>query len=240
MKSKEEILKRTIILLAFSDRCALEKKIIDGVIRSRNEREMQRQAIVDWLVHMGYYDSVSKKEREVFNRVITDKTNEDILCLQNDYECLEPMLFSLGLVSQLSGYDKFVLHDFHPILGFGKNHSFKPLLERCHMISNNQIKDYRELSMLWYWRCLECRNGLSTSRDIKKAIYNIFGEKYIQLLQTFNQFDNVGNDFIINGRKITELDNEEIKKLLIISERRFYAFEWLSSDAEWDNVDLIC
>lgn len=32
MKSKEEILKRAIILLAFSDRCALEKNLIDGVI----------------------------------------------------------------------------------------------------------------------------------------------------------------------------------------------------------------
>lgn len=62
MKSKEEILKRAIILLAFADRCALEKKIIDGVRRSQNEREKQRQAILDWLSHMGYYDSVSEKE----------------------------------------------------------------------------------------------------------------------------------------------------------------------------------
>lgn len=240
MKSKEEILKRAIILLAFSDRCALEKKIIDGVRRSLNERERQRQAIVDWLMHMGYYDSVSEKEKQVFNRVITDKTNEDILSLQNHYECLEPMLLSLGLVSKLSSYDKFVLHDFHPVLRFGKNHSIKSLLENCHMVSNAQIKDYRELSMLWYWRCLECRNVLSRSTDIKKAIYNIFGEKYIQLLHTYNQFDNVANDFIIKGKKVIELNDEEIAKLSIISERRFYAFEWLSTDAEWDNVDLIC
>ena len=240
MKSKEEILKRAIILLAFSDRCALEKKIVDGERRSLNEREMQRQAIVDWLMRMGYYDSISEKEKQVFNRVITDKPDEDILTLQNDYECLEPMLLSLGLVSKLSSYDKFVLHDFHPVLKFGKNHSMKSLLERCHMVSNAQIKDYRELSMLWYWRCLECRNGLSRTTDIKKAIYNIFGENYIQLLHIYNQFDNVANDFVIKGKKVIELNDEEIEKLSIISERRFYAFEWLSTDAEWDNVDLIC
>ena len=162
------------------------------------------------------------------------------MSLQKDYECLEPMLFSLGLVSELSSYDKFVLDDFHPVLRFGKNHSIKSLLESCHMVSNAQIKDYRELSMLWYWRCLECRNGLSRTTDIKKAIYNIFGEKYIQLLHTYNQFDNVANDFIIKGKKVIELNEEEIEKLSIISERRFYAFEWLSTDAEWDNVDLIC
>lgn len=34
MKSKEEILKRAIVLLAFSDRCAIEKKTVDGVKRA--------------------------------------------------------------------------------------------------------------------------------------------------------------------------------------------------------------
>ena len=240
MKSKEEILKRAVILLAFSDRCALEKKIIGGVRRTLNEREKQRQAIVYWLKRMGYYNNVYEKEKQIFNRVITDKTNEDILSLQNDYECLEPMLWSLGLVSELSDYDKFVLHDFHPVLRFGKNHSTKSLLESCSMASNSQVKVCRELAMLWYWRCLEHRNGLSKAIDVKTAIYNIYGKKYIQLLHTYNQFDNETNDFIINGRKVAELNAEEIGKLSIISERRFYAFEWLSTDAEWDNVDLIC
>lgn len=240
MKSKEEILKRAIILLAFADRYALEKKVIDGVRRSQNERERQRQAIVDWLLHMGYYDSVSEKEKQVLNSIISNKPNEDILFLQNNYECLEPMLWSLGLVNELSSYDQLVLQDFHPVLRFGKNHSIKSLLESCHMLSIAKIKDYRELSMLWYWRCLESRNGVSKSTDIKRAICNIFGEQYVLLLNTYNQFDNVANDFIFNGKKVIELNDGEIEKLSIISERRFYAFEWLSTNAEWDNVDLIC
>lgn len=240
MKSKEEILKRSVILLAFSDRCALEKQIIDGVSRSLNEREMQREAIINWLIRMGYYDSVSEKEKQIFNSIITDKTNEDILFLQNNYECLEPMLWSLGLVDELSSYDDFVLHDFHPVLRFGRKHSIQSVLESCCMASNDKIRDCREISMLWYWRCLECQSGLSESTDLKKQIYSIFGERYIQLLRTYNQFDYVANDFVIMGKKVIELNNKEIEKLLIISERRFYAFEWLSTGAEWDNVDLIC
>ena len=111
------------------------------------------------------YDKIDKVRGMDVIFVTTAKTNEDILLLQNDYECLEPMLLSLGLVDELSSYDKFVLHDFHPVLRFGKNHSIKSLLASCRMISNAQIKEYRELSMLWYWRCLECRNGLSISID---------------------------------------------------------------------------
>lgn len=240
MKSKEEILNRAVVLLAFTDRCALEKQIIDGVRRSLNEREKQRQAIIDWLIYMGYYDSVAEKEKQVFNRVITDKTNEDILSLQNDYECLEPLLWSLGLVSELASYDRFVLHDFHPVLRFGRQHSKKSILTSCCMVSNYQMRNRIEIAMLWYWRCLEHRNSLSRTTDIKEAICNIFGEKHIQLLHTYNQFDNIKKDFVINGKTVNELNDEEIKKLSIISERRFYAFEWLSTDAEWDNVDLIC
>lgn len=240
MKSKKEILKRAVALLAFTDRCALEKQIINGVRRSLNEREKQRQAIIDWLIRMEYYDSVTEKEKQVFNRLITDKTNEDILALQNDYECLEPLLWSLGLVSELDSYDRFVLHDFHSELRFGKQHSIKSILTSCCMVSNYQINKHTEIAMLWYWRCLEYRNDLYRTTDIKEAICSIFGEKYIQLLHTYNQFDNIKKDFVTNGKTVKELNDEEIKKLSIISERRFYAFEWLCTDAEWDNVDLIC
>lgn len=71
-------------------------------------------------------------------------------------------------------------------------------------------------------------------------ICNIFGEKHIQLLHTYKQFDDAADDFIVKGKKVIELNAGEIEKLSIISERRFYAFEWLSTSAEWDNVDLIC
>ena len=78
------------------------------------------------------------------------------------------------------------------------------------------------------------------SIDVKSAIHDIFGEKYIQLLTVCGQFNDAINDFMINGRKVKELSYSEIEKLTIISERRYYAFEWLSTDAEWDNIDLVC
>lgn len=94
---------------------------------------MQRQAIVTWLKRMRYYDKATDKEKQVFNSVITNKTNLEILSLQSNYECLEPMLWSLGLVNELSSYDNFVLYDFHPFLRFGKNHSFDLLLDDCYI-----------------------------------------------------------------------------------------------------------
>lgn len=240
MKNIEDILQRAVILLAFSDRCALEKEIINGVKRSTNEREMQRQAIINWLIRTGYYDQVSEKEKQVFITPVINKTNMEILAMQNDYECLEPMLWSLGLVSELSDYGKFVMDDFHPLLKFGRDHSMKKILGNCNMVSSSKMKEFRDRSMLWYWRCLECRNSFSNTMDIKKAVYNIFGESYTQLLIAHNIFDYEANDFVVNGKIITNLTKNEIEKLSIISERRFYSFEWLCTDQEWDNVDLVC
>ena len=47
-------------------------------------------------------------------------------------------------------------------------------------------------------------------------------------------------DFVVRGKTIPSLSNLELQRLEIIAERRFYAFEWLCSDEEWDNVDLVC
>lgn len=240
MKEKEEVLRRAVCLLTFADRCSLEEKIFDGVRRSLEERETQRKTIIKWLEIKKYYEYLSEKEKRIFGTPITVKINKEALCLQNDYECIEPMLWSLGLVKELSSYDEFVLNDFHPVLKIGKNHSLESLVESCKNVPIAIVKNYRELSMLWYWRCLECRNNSSNAINILEAIRDIFGEEYIKLLQTYNYFDGNKCDFVIKGKIVAKLSDLEIEKLSIISERRFYAFEWLLADDEWDNVDLVC
>lgn len=240
MKSKEEILKRAIVLLAFSDRCAIEKKTVDGVKRSLTERETQRKAIFSWLQRMGYYESACEREKEIFNKEITEKTDEEILLMQSEYECLEPLLWSIGLISELSDYNDFVLRDFHPILGFGKNHSFEALAEGCRTVSEAEINVRREMAMLWYWRCIEGRNNPNESFNVKKAVGDIFGENIAYLLSECGQFDAAVNDFTVNGKSIADLTDAENEKLSVISERRFRAFEWIAADSEWDNIDPVC
>lgn len=240
MKNKEEVLKRAIVLLAFCDRCALEKKVIDGKSRNLNEREFQRTAIYNWLVKMGYKDFISGSELEIFNISITEETNEKILVFQKNYECLEPLLWSLGLIDELSDYNDFVLDDFHPVLQFGRNHSLDNLLKKCKNIDESIICDYRDIAMLWYWRCLENRTNRMNSRDLVSVIHKVFGDKYVDLLYKYNIINDEFSDFMFNEKEFNILNCFENDKLAVISERRFYAFEWLCSDADWDSVDLVC
>ena len=155
LKEKKEIIKRALVLLAFADRRALEKSVIDGKKRSLVEREEQRIAIINWLSRMGYDESITKKEKCIFNSQILDKPNIEILSYQNYYECVEPLLWSLGLIENLSCYDDYVLFDFHPLLNLGKNHTLSSIERRSNLLPESIIQEKRELSMLWYWRSLE-------------------------------------------------------------------------------------
>lgn len=240
MKNKDEIMKRAVCLLLFADRCALEDNIFDGIRRSLEERENQRKTIIQWLQLKQYYGYLTIKEKEIIETPVIKKINMKARLCHNDYECIEPLLWSLGLVDTLHNYDGFVLDNLHTPLIIGAKHSIDILDKSCNCRPVDIIEKYREISMLWYWRCLELRRDMSKKIDCLNAIRNIFGDEYIKMLIDYEYFDNNKGDFIVKGKPVDSLSDQEITMLEVIAERRFYAFEWLCSDADWDNVDLVC
>lgn len=240
MKNKKEVIIRSVCLLTFADRCALEEKVTNGIRHSLNEREQQRNTIIKWLKEKNYYSYLTKKEKQAIETQVVNKTNTEIYNNENDYECIEPLLWSLGLVEEIHNYDEFVLDDLHRPLNIGRNHALEEVEKRCKNVQDDVIKINREISMLWYWRCLECRNSSSKIINYKNAIRDIFGEDNIKILEDYEYYDMDKCDFIVKGKTVAELSGLEIEKLEIIAERRFYAFEWLCSDDNWDNVDLVC
>lgn len=112
MKSTEEIIARAIILVCLSDRCALEENIIEGRRYTRSEREKQREAIRNWLISTRYMEYATEKEGELFDKQVGAVHKNNLLQYQVQYEAVEPCLWSLGLVEQLSDYENFVLKDF--------------------------------------------------------------------------------------------------------------------------------
>lgn len=235
LKCEGDIIKRAVVLLSFSDRCALEKSIINGRKYTLSDREKQRKSIILWLQRMNYGDSISKEENTIFEERVDLKSIE-ILRLQSNYECLEPLLWSLGLIEKLSEYDDYVLTDFHPILEIGKSHSFEKLLDKVHLINEDIIQKQREISMLWYWRCIEGKKR----KNYLELIQRVFGFDYGELIKDYDYFDVVQGDFCVHGKPFYQLSNSEIRKITIIAERRCYAYEWLCTNSEWDEVCLVC
>lgn len=240
MKEVDELLKRAIILVCLSDRCAQEKGIIGGIPRSLSVRKQQCEAICGWIKKMGYMESATNEERAVFEKELGVNKDEGVFGLQINYECIEPILWAAGLVERLSNYNEYVLTDFHPVLRFGRDHSFEKLVSDCNMVSEEAFDEKREEAMLIYWRCLEAKSDVIKEKGLESVIEEIFGSQYVDRLLKMKIYDSKSKDFIVNKKAIDDLNDAELSKLSIIAERRFYAFEWMASDEEWDNVDLVC
>ena len=94
--------------------------------------------------------------------------------------------------------------------------------------------------MLWYWRCLENRNVVLNDINYYNSIGESFGIEYTKLLNDYKYFDVTKGDFLVRGRCVSELNDAEKDTLELIAEKRFYAFEWLCSEEDWDQIDLVC
>lgn len=240
MKEKEEILRRIMCLLVYTDRCVLESEVIEGIRHPLKEREDHRKEMAEWLKWKGYYSSFTAKEKRIMETPVTARTNQEILYNYLDYECIEPLLWSVGLKSRLSNYNDYVMADLHPPMKIGPDHTLKGVADSCKVVPTGEIEKKREIAMLWYWRCLEARNANAKNINYKDAVAKTFGETHAALLEGDSGFDKNNGDFVVRGKKVSELSGAEIGKLEVLSERRFYAFEWLCSEEDWDKVDLIC
>ena len=150
------------------------------------------------------------------------------------------MLWTIGLVGHLSHYNDFVFTDFHPVLNFGRNHSFEELTKSCKLVPQTDFEVKREAAMLVYWCCLEARNDVFKEKNLDVVIEEVFGRQHVEILRKMDMFDAQINNLLVNGKRIPELNDAELAKLIQIAEKRFYAFEWIASEDNWDSVDLVC
>lgn len=236
MKEIKEIISRAIILLTISDRCALESSVVEGKIYSKKQREVQRKAINDWLEKYGYTNYMTKAE--IYFMGQEAGTSGDAIENQFQYEAIEPLLWSLGLVDNLTSYNQYVLEDFHPILQIGGQHNYEKLFNCCYLKSNEDIYLQKEIAMLWYWRVIEKGNPIFHNNSIKNIIVDIFGQQYEEILLNIQNFDSRQKDFVIGEHRVSDLGELEFQHLWNRAKWRYYAFEWMTGEVNWDDVEL--
>lgn len=236
MKDIKEIVARAIILLTISDRCALESSVAEGKSYSMKQREDQRLAMISWLERNGYYEYMTENEI-YFMRQAAGK-GDNAMEMQFQYEAIEALLWSLGLVKKLSSYDQYVLDDFHPVLQISDQHTYEKLEKSCMLRSEREISLQNKIAMLWYWRVIEGANPLFYHKSLKQIIVDAFGEEYGEILLQISGFNNEQNDFIVKRKKIAELSEMELEHLKKRAQWRYHAFEWMLSGMSWDEVEL--
>lgn len=238
MKSAEEIIVRAILLVCLSDRAALEKSTIEGVAYTLKQREEQRKAIYQWIVEQGYYESLVLEEKTVFEQEVGRGDTIEVLSKQLQYEGIEPLLWSLGFIDQLSSYNEFVVEDFHYVLEIEKNHSFEKILAKSNLRECEAVHLQSEIAMLWHWRAKESNNPIFSNRPISEVIVATFGEDYVKLLSQMNLIEDEKKDFLVNKKAFERLTVEEKARIQLIAYWRQYAFEWIFSKDAWGDIEL--
>ena len=238
MKSAREILARAVILLCFSDRCALEETTIGGKSYSKKQREDQRTAIYKWLQNKGYANYMTKSETQLFEQEVGLGDKNEILAMEVQHEAIEPCLWSLGLVNGLSSYDHFVLTDFHSVLQIGLQHDTAKILDMCNLRTKEDIYIQNEIAMLWNWRIVEWRNLTFQTQTVKDIIVNVFGKQYEIVLENIQQLSSNQSDFMVKNKFLKDLNKQEISQVECIAKWRLHTFEWIIGDDLWDEVEL--
>jgi hypothetical protein len=235
VKDAEEIIARSVILLSISERCDLEKSVIGGISYSKKQREEQRKVVYEWLRIKGYIHHITNDEKILFELEVGTGNKYEILSKQMQYEALEPCLWTLGLVRNLSSYDNFVTNDFSQILQIGSEHTLHKVLDTCSLKSVHDIRSQNRISMLWFWRAIEGNNVLKSKPTIDFIKFT-FGKKYEKAMKTI--LNNGKDDFVVNNKLFSELTFEEATIVRSIAQWRYHAFNWITGDELWNDVEI--
>lgn len=239
MKSNKEILNKAINLLCLSDRSALEKKSLNGVKYSVSSRENQRKLIISWLIKNDLYSSMSQNEQNFIETKVGKLDIKEVNYYQLQYECIQPLLWILGLVNEVSKYDNFVIDDFHLTLKMNDFNQVKILNEIENKKRNiKQINTKRLISMLWFWRLIEINNNAFHIKSAEEIIISVFGKDFKHIVEEMKILGLMRKDFIVNDIEITQLPNDVINRLKVVSQFRYHSFEWVFSDMSWEEVEI--
>lgn len=238
MKRAEEIIIRAILLVCLSDRAALEKGTIEGITYSLEQREGQRKAIYQWIIHKGYSDFLTSEEKRLVEQEVGKGNTSEILSKQIQYEAVEPLLWSLGFIDTLSSYKDFVIEDFHPILEIGGNHSLENLLLKSELRDREDVYLQNEIAILWHWRTKESNNPVFSTHPVKEVIVSTFGDAYLKIVKKMNLVKGEHKDFLVDGRAFEELNAEDQARIQLVAYWRQYALEWVISDEAWEDIEL--
>lgn len=237
MKSIEQILLRAISLLCFVDRCWLEQNTITEIYHPLEDRIEQKQLIYNWLENEAYIDALSDFERNIFNKNITNIPNMEIYKNVNQYEAIQPLLWAIGLVDNLSNYNNFVVDDYHDSVQIGIDHNFEAIKSRCVLRTEQEINNAKLIAAIWYWRVWECNYYTSEDRIFDK-LRDYYGLSFAEKIKQTGVVNARTRDLKVKNKYILNLNSLEINKLKEISKWRLHAFLWLTGDDEWDSINL--
>jgi hypothetical protein len=116
------------------------------------------------------------------------------------------------------------------------NEQIGPFLDQLLLQDEDAIAVERERSEIWNWRLaieeIRRRDAGAERAEIDDAIREVVLESAISF--AFTEID--AEDFLVEGVAVRTLEDEYLESLVVTSEERLRALNWLCGLTEWDHI----
>ncbi len=244
--SADKIAQRAIALQLIVDRGWSDHSIQkESWIRRRKTKKVQR-VIEKWDDQEHVAEWLTPKEREIWGQPFGTLSQEDQSLAKWQLESLVPLVWALGIRSELPEFSLPAKDEHYNILKFGRPKpvesilSSKGLTAQADKLSRSpaEIELQAKAYLLLNWRVKELRLNRKKRVDLREAVPRVFGswaEDALDLLPLSNK-----GELVIDRWQliITELTKRELNEVEIIFEKRQKALNWLSGEnPDWDAVE---
>jgi hypothetical protein len=223
LQEPDDIGARIVLLLALT--------IWPEVAESDERRSWQR-----WLETQG----VMPIATEIEEAVLTARTlsNDALDTCERAGDSLPALAWAVALVDDIPlvepESDRAGLIERIPV----PDERIEPFLDQLLLRDENEIAVERERAEIWNWRLTSeeiRRQSKGANRDdVEEAIREVVLESAISF--AISEVDT--EDFLVDSVPVRALDNDLLGALIVTSEERLRAFNWLCGLTEWDAIHL--
>jgi hypothetical protein len=223
IQEPDDIGARIILLLAMS--------IWPEVAETDERRSWQR-----WLEAQGVMQMATDIEEDVLTaRSLSDEALD--IC-ERAGDSLPALAWAVALVDEIRMVepesDRAEMIERIPV----PDERIEPFLDQLVLRDEDAIAVERERAEIWNWRLVSeeiRRESRGANRDeVEEAIREVVLESAISF--AFSEVDT--EDFLVDGVPVRALDNDLLGALIVTSEERLRAFNWLCGLTDWGDIHL--
>jgi hypothetical protein len=223
LQDSDDIGARIILLLALS--------IWPEVAEMGEHRSWQR-----WLNAQGVLSMATRTESTILS--VRSLSDDALDVCERAGDSLPALAWAVALLDEITLVEpepeRAELIERIPV----PDEQIEPFLDQLVLRDEDSVAIERERAEIWNWRLVTeaiRRQSTGANRDeIEEAISEVILESAVSF--AIPEIDT--EDFLIDGVPVRALDDDLLGAMIVISEERLRAFNWLCGLTEWDDVHL--
>jgi hypothetical protein len=157
---------------------------------------------------------------------------------EESVEAMVPLAWSVGLIPELPARSEpEVLEAILEGLPVPQER-LEPFLDGLILLDEEQIAVQREIAEIWRWRA-SAEISLRLSQGVLRVeVLDAIREVVMEVAAVGLVPENDGNDFLVDGVAVRDLDAEQLDRLLMTTDERLRALNWVCGLTEWDQIEI--